>query len=72
MQESARAHSLQRAALVVVAALQAGHLLLHDAYPLAQLLHLLLQRHVLRTSSQALERAFILNSMTTLHTYGNM
>ena len=33
---------------VVVAPLQAGHLLLHDADALPQLLHLLLQRHVLR------------------------
>ena len=32
---------------VVVAPLQAGHLLLHDTDALPQLLHLLLQRHVL-------------------------
>ena len=34
--------------IIIPAPLQAGHLLLHDADLLAQLLHLLLQRDVLR------------------------
>ena len=47
LQQGSKVGLVGRRPLVVVAPLQAGHLLLHDADALPQLLHLLLQRHVL-------------------------